>query len=104
TGNTYGHLFMERNRQLAGRKRRSFTATHELGAYVVADPEVCHGQLTFRGTRILVLDIFDYVVKDTPRQTIVENCWGRVPAEGIAEAIRLAREALLERVSAPTAA
>jgi hypothetical protein len=25
-----------------------------LGRYVVADPEICHGQPTFRGTRILV--------------------------------------------------
>ena len=24
------------------------------GRYIVADPRICHGQLTFRGTRVLV--------------------------------------------------
>ena len=29
----------------------------ELGEYVVADPEICHGQLTFKGTRIMVKSV-----------------------------------------------
>lgn len=33
----------------------------ELGQYIVADPEICHGQLTFKGTRMFVKDVLDYV-------------------------------------------
>jgi uncharacterized protein (DUF433 family) len=29
----------------------------ELGQYIVADPEICHGQLTFKGTRIMVKSV-----------------------------------------------
>lgn len=34
---------------------------HPLGRYIVADPEICHGEPTFRGTRILVSDILEQV-------------------------------------------
>ncbi|HIE29634.1 TPA: DUF433 domain-containing protein [Candidatus Poribacteria bacterium] len=27
----------------------------EFGKYIVADPNICHGALTFKGTRIFVL-------------------------------------------------
>jgi uncharacterized protein (DUF433 family) len=33
----------------------------ELGQYIVADPEICHGQLTFKGTRIMVKSVLFYV-------------------------------------------
>jgi len=29
----------------------------EVGQYLISDPEVCHGQLTFKGTRILVRSV-----------------------------------------------
>ncbi len=29
----------------------------EYGPYIVADPRICHGKLTFRGTRIMVKSI-----------------------------------------------
>ncbi len=32
-----------------------------LGRYVVADPKICHGQPTFRGTRIFVEDVLEQV-------------------------------------------
>ena len=32
-----------------------------IGRFIVVDPNVCHGQPTFRGTRILVADILDQV-------------------------------------------
>ena len=32
-----------------------------VGRFVVADPKVCHGQLTFCGTRILVTDMLELV-------------------------------------------
>lgn len=36
---------------MRARKRKA------LGQYIVADPEICGGQLTFKGTRIFVKDI-----------------------------------------------
>ena len=32
-----------------------------LGRYVVVDSSICHGQPTFRGTRILVKDVLEQV-------------------------------------------
>lgn len=69
-------------------------AAQVLGRYIVADPEVCHGKLTFRGTRILVADVLEQVASGMAWETIVEEWRGAVPVEAIAEAVRLAREAL----------
>jgi uncharacterized protein (DUF433 family) len=67
-----------------------------LGRYVVAHPGICHGQLTFRGTRILVADILEQVAEGLAWESIVEAWEGRVSLEAIAEAVRLSREALLD--------
>jgi uncharacterized protein (DUF433 family) len=66
-----------------------------LGRYIVADPEICHGKLTFRGTRILVADVLDQVARGLDWQTIVENWGGDINEEAIAEAVRAAGAALL---------
>ena len=76
----------------------------DLGKCIVADPRICHGQLTFRGIRLLVADVLDDVAAGMPWRDIVDDCWGRVTLEAITEAVRLAREALLERELTPTAA
>ncbi len=31
--------------------------TKTLGRYIVADPTICHGEPTFRGTRIMIADM-----------------------------------------------
>src|SRR6266478_3822616 len=33
--------------------------TELAGRYIVSDPKICHGQPTFRGTRILVADVLE---------------------------------------------
>ena len=35
----------------------------ELGEYIVADPEICHGQLTFKGTRIMVNSVLEMLAE-----------------------------------------
>jgi uncharacterized protein (DUF433 family) len=35
----------------------------ELGQYIVADPEICHGQLTFKSTRIMVKSVLGMLAK-----------------------------------------
>ena len=66
-----------------------------LGRYIVADPKICHGKLTFRGTRIFGVDVLDQVADGIDWESISESWGGSVSEEAIAEAVRLAREALL---------
>ena len=79
-----------------------------LGRYMVADPDICHGKPTFRGTRILVADVLDQVAAGLAWETIIEEWRGSITQEAITEAVRLARQALLEHateyVVGPTAA
>lgn len=69
----------------------------EFGQFIVADPEICGGELTFKGTRIFVKDVLEMVAADVPWQQITENWFGRVSHEAIAEAVALAKTALLEK-------
>ena len=70
----------------------------ELGEYIVADPEICHGKPTFKGTRIMVWQVLDDVAAGRSWDFICNRRWeGRIPMGAIAEAVRLAQEALLEQ-------
>jgi len=67
-----------------------------LGRYIVADPRICHGKLTFRGTRIFVEDILEQVAEELPWERIVESWGGSISEEAIAEAVDLSRRAFLD--------
>jgi uncharacterized protein (DUF433 family) len=69
----------------------------ELGQYIVADPKICHGQVTFKGTRVFVADVLSDVERGLSWDFIVER-WGRgkISKAAIAEAVHLARHALLD--------
>ena len=71
----------------------------QIGRYIVADPRICHGKLTFRGTRVFVSDVLEQVERGMPWDAIVEGWYGKVPQEAIAEAVRLARESFLEHAA-----
>ena len=77
-------------------KKRKSTAL-QLGRYIVADPEICHGKPTFRGTRIFVADVLEQVAEGLAWETIIEEWHGSITHETIAEAVSLASEALLEK-------
>jgi uncharacterized protein (DUF433 family) len=66
-----------------------------LGRYIVADPRICHGKLTFRGTRIFVASVLEQVAEGMDFSMISESWRGSVSEEAVKEAVRLAREALL---------
>ena len=68
-----------------------------LGRYIVADAGICGGKPTFQGTRILVADVLGQVARGMAWETIVEEWRGAVSMEAIAEAVHLAREALVTR-------
>jgi uncharacterized protein (DUF433 family) len=68
-----------------------------LGRYIVADPEICHGQPTFRGTRILVRDVLEEVAEGMPWEDIEKQWRGAVGRKAIAEAVRLASKAFFDQ-------
>ena len=70
-------------------------ATEALGRYIVADPAICHGYPTFRGTRILVSDVLEQVANGMAGEAIIEDWHGHLTKRAIAEAVRLARETMV---------
>lgn len=71
----------------------------ELGQYIVTDPEICGGQLTFKGTRIFVKDVLAMLAKGYDWKRISSEFDGRLSHEAIAEAIALASKALIEKTA-----
>jgi uncharacterized protein (DUF433 family) len=70
----------------------------ELGKYIVADPEICHGQLTFKGTRIMVKSVLEMLAEGKDWDWISAAYDGRISREAIAEVVKLAGEALIKRI------
>ena len=67
-----------------------------IGRHIVADPKVCHGQPTFRGTRVLVADVLDQVASGMDWQSIIEDWHGHITEDAIREAVDLASRALIK--------
>ena len=67
-----------------------------VGRFIVADPKVCHGKPTFRGTRLPVSDVLEQVAAGTDWDDIIKECHGSISRTAIAEAIRFARQAMVE--------
>ena len=67
-----------------------------IGRFIVADPKVCHGKLTFRGTRILVSSVIELVADGMDWDDISKECHGSVSRAAIAEAIRIAGRAIVK--------
>ena len=72
--------------------------TKLIGRYIVTDPNICHGQPTFRGTRIFVSDVLEQVASGMAWETIIEEWHNSLTKEAIAEAVQLASQAFLEQV------
>src|ERR1700733_13113087 len=74
----------------------------ELDQYIVADPEICHGKPTFKGTRIMVWQVLEDVSEGRSWDFICNTRWGgRIPLAAVTEAVRLAGEAWLEPYERP---
>lgn len=67
-----------------------------LGRYIVADPKICHGKPTFRGTRIFVSDVLEQVSSGMAWETIIEEWHHSITKEAIAEAVQLATQAWIK--------
>ncbi len=77
---------------MAARKRK------EYGQYIVSDPGICHGHLTFKGTRILVKDVLHYVGQGKDWAWIIEAYDNSINHAAIAEAVNLANQTLIEKI------
>ena len=67
----------------------------EFGHYIIADPDICHGRLTYKDTRILVADVLYLLAKGWDWKRISAAYDDCLSQEAIAETIELARESLL---------
>ena len=65
--------------------------TKTLGRYIVANPAICHGEPTFRGTRILVADVLEQVESGMAYEAIIEEWRYEIDRDAIAEAVRVSR-------------
>jgi uncharacterized protein (DUF433 family) len=72
-----------------------------IGRHIVADDKVCHGQPTFRGTRVLVGDVLGQIAEGMAWETIIEEWHGSITMDAITEAVQLAGRAFLEHYAAP---
>lgn len=74
-----------------------------VGEHLVIDPEIMHGRLTFRGTRVPVSTVLSYVAKGRSLEQIVAD-WPQLTAEAVEEAVLLAGAALDRQYAAEQAA
>lgn len=69
-----------------------------IGRYIVADPKICHGKPTFRGTRIMVWQVLRMVAKGKDWDSISDEWVSKIPREAIAEAVSLAAQVFVDYV------
>ena len=65
----------------------------EFGAYIVSNPQVCGGQLTFKGTRILIKGVLQQLEKGYSFDEIIEEWHGKINKDAILEALCIANKA-----------
>ena len=66
-----------------------------LSKFIIKDPSICHGEPTFRGTRILVRDVLDQVANGMDWNNIIKEWHGAISKDAITEAVRLAKDAFI---------
>jgi uncharacterized protein (DUF433 family) len=71
----------------------------ELGRFVVADPVVCGGKPTFKGTRVMLWQVLDQVAAGMPWEQISWSWRDKVSNAAIAEAVQLAASHFKEPVA-----
>jgi len=71
-----------------------------IGKHLVVDPKVCHGKLTFTGTRVPVNTVLTFLNLGDSIDDILRN-WPELSREAVEEAIR--RAADFEILLNPTA-
>jgi len=73
-------------------RRARSGARVELGRYIVADPLICHGKPTFKGTRIMVWQLFEHLALGEAAEDFPKHFPGRVSVAAVQEALELGRD------------
>lgn len=68
----------------------------EIGKYIVSEPLVCGGELTFRGTRILVRGVLESLEEGLSFDEIIKEWHHKITKEAILEAIHLANQTFIK--------
>ena len=68
-----------------------------IGRFIVSDPKICHGKLTFKGTRIFVDDVLDMVAEGLSWNYIIGQWHGTVTKDAIKEAVLLSKDSLMQQ-------
>jgi len=68
----------------------------EIGKHLVVDPKVCHGKMTFKGTRVPVSTVLTFLSMGDSLDDITRN-WPELSREAVEEAIRWAADLVHER-------
>lgn len=68
----------------------------ELGEHIVANPKVCHGKPTYKGTRIMVWQVLEALGEGESVDELLRAWGGRISREAVLETIRLASGSLLD--------
>ena len=71
-------------------KRETTRRRIELGRHIVADPGICGGQPTFKGTRIMVWTVLEQLDRGLTWDKVLLEWPGKFPKAAIAEAIAIA--------------
>ena len=71
----------------------------EIGKYLIVDPRVCHGKLTFKGTRVPVETVLYFLSTGRPFEELLAG-WPEVKKEALEEAVQLAAGALVKQSKA----
>lgn len=66
-------------------------ASNDIGEHLVVDPEICHGQVTFKGTRVPVETILALFGKGYSMDQLLKS-YPELTRTAIEETLRLATE------------
>lgn len=67
----------------------------EIGKYLIVDPEICHGKLVFKGSRVPVCTVLTFLAMGDSIQDILRN-WPQLKREYVEEAINFASNLISE--------
>jgi len=64
----------------------------EINEYIVTDSEICHGQLTFKGTRIMVWQVTDLLAAGVSINEIIRDYFPHITKKAILAALTYVSE------------
>ena len=67
--------------------------TIEINEYIVANPEICHGKPTFKGTRVMLWQVFERLAAGESIEEILES-YPSLTKKHIEAALRFVAEKL----------